>query len=329
MKPSFHMRLLNGPFGDPTLYVRLLREYRAILFDSGFTPHLSPRDILKISDIFVSHTHVDHFIGFDSILRLHLMKKGPLRLYGPLGFLNCLEGKLKGYTWNIIGDYPLIIEAVEVNEKTLTKATFKAENSFKCEDIVSMPFDGILMQDSFFRVRAAILDHQIPCLAFSLEEDYHININKAKLNELNLPVGAWLGEFKKAIRESQRPGYKSSELISFDIGGRVFKLNELMEIVTITKGQKLSYVVDVVGSEKNVREIIRLARGSDVLFIEAYFLDRDRERAERRYHLTARQAGRIAKEAGVGKIIPFHFSPKYMANPQEIMKEAEEGFRGE
>jgi len=328
MKPSFHTRLLNNPFDDPGLYVRLLREGRAMLFDSGFTTSLSNRDILKISDIFISHTHVDHFLGFDSILRLHLMKEKPLRIYGPQGFIDCLQGKLKGYTWNIIGGYPLIIEAVEVNEKAMTKAVFKAGNSFRCDDMVSMPFDGILMKDSFFNVRAVILDHQISCLAFSLEEDYHININKAKLSELNLPVGQWLGELKRAIRESYRLQPQNSELTSFKVDNRVFKLKELTEIATITKGQKLSYVVDAIGSEENIMKIVRLVRGSDILFIEAYFLDRDRERARERYHLTAREAGRIAREAGVGKMIPFHFSPKYIDNPEEILKEAEEEFRG-
>lgn len=328
MKPSFHARLLNGPFEDPGLYVRLLREGRAMLFDSGFTTSLSPRDALKISDIFISHTHVDHFIGFDSILRLYLIKEGPLRLYGPQGFLSCIEGKLKGYTWNIIGDYPLIIEVVEVNERALTKGIFKAGNSFKCEDIVSVPFDSLLLRDEFFKVRVAILDHQIPCLAFSLEEDYHININKVKLNELNLPVGPWLGELKKAIR-AKNSELTSSEIRSeFEIRGRGFRLKELMEIVTITKGQKVSYVVDAIGSEDNRRRIIEIVRGSDTLFIEAYFLDRDRDRAKKRYHLTAKEAGRLAKEAGVVKMVPFHFSPKYMDNPEEIVKEAEEEFKG-
>ena len=95
MKPSFHVRQLNGPFDDPGLYVRFIRESRALMFDLGFTTSLTPRDILKISDIFVSHTHVDHFIGFDTILRISLKKEKPLRLYGPKGFIDCVEGKLR------------------------------------------------------------------------------------------------------------------------------------------------------------------------------------------------------------------------------------------
>ncbi len=320
MKPSFHTRLLNNPFEDPGLYVRFLREGRALLFDLGFTTSLSVRDALKISGIFVSHTHIDHFIGFDNILRLHLKKENPLRLYGPEGFVEHIEGKLKSYTWNLIGDYPLVIEVSEVNEKMITKAVFKAENSFKRKELGTVPFNGILIKDSFFKISATVLNHQIPCLAFCLEEDYHINIDKAKLNSLNLPVGPWLGELKNAIRKN------ISDSV-FRINGKEFTLAELKDIASITRGQKLSYVVDVLGSEENIKRIVDLVKGSDVLYIEAYFLERDRERAKERYHLTAKEAGRVASEAGIRKLVVFHFSPKYIDAPEELEKEAEEGFR--
>lgn len=320
MKPSFHTRLLNSPFDDPCLYVRLLRESRALLFDTGFTVNLAPRDILKISDIFVSHTHVDHFIGFDNILRVSLKKEIPLRLYGPEGFINKVEGKLKGYSWNLIGEYPLIIEVSEITENTIKKTVFKSENSFNRKDLDTTPFEGIILKDSFFRVSAAVLDHQIPCLAFSLEEDYHINIDKVKLKQLNLPVGPWLSKLKKAIRE-----HALNDTIT--IGDRKFTFAELKDIANITKGQKLSYVADILGSEENIRKVVEMVKGSDILFIEAYFLDRDKDRAKERYHLTAKQAGRIAREGCIERLVVFHFSPKYMDIPQEVVKEAEEEFR--
>jgi len=320
MKPSFHARLLNSPFEDPALYVRLLREGRALLFDLGFTTRLSTRDILKITDIFVSHAHIDHFIGFDGILRVQLKKENHLRLYGPEGFIDCIEGKLRGYAWNLIGDYPLIIEASEVTEDTIKKAVFKAGNSFKREDVETAPFDGVLLKDSLFKVSAVILDHRIACLAFSLEEDYHINIDKVKLKRLNLPVGPWLREFKMAIRQNRTD-------TTFTVRGETFTFSKLKDIANITKGQKLSYVVDVLGSRENIKKIIKLVKDSDVLYIEAYFLEKDRERARERYHLTAREAGRIAREAGVGRLEVFHFSPKYINTPHELLKEAEEEFR--
>jgi ribonuclease Z len=319
MKPSLHARLVNSPFEDPCLYVRLLRERRAFLFDAGFTTNLSAGDILKVRDIFISHTHIDHFIGFDSILRLHLRREGPLRLYGPEGFIDCVQGKLGGYTWNLISEYPLVIEVSEIHGKSVMKAIFRTEDAFMRKDLGESLFDGILLRDSFITVSGVVVDHQIPSLAFSIEEDYHINIDKSKLSEMKLSVGPWLGELKTAIRENRRDSI-------FMINGKRFAFSELKEIAYITRGQKISYVVDMLGSEDNLNRIAGLVKNSDVLYIETYFSDEDKERARDRYHLTAREAGRIAREAGVGRLEVFHFSPRYSSAPRALSVEAEEEF---
>lgn len=319
MKSIFHSRLTNEPFEDPGLYVRLFREGRALLFDPGFTTSLSARDIFKISDVFVSHTHIDHFIGFDNILRLHLKKETPLNLYGPEGFIDKVEGKLKGYTWNLIDEYPLSLNVFELSERNKKKAAFRSVNYFNREDIENELFNGVVKRDSFFTVSAAVLDHQVPCLAFSLKEDYHINIDKVKLEQMKLPVGPWLSELKEAIRNDDKAAV-------FRVEGKKLSLSDTEEFVMITEGQRISYVVDALGSEENIKKIIELVKDSDILYIETYFMDRDKERANNRYHLTAREAGMIAREANVDMMIPLHISPKYMDDPDEVIQEAMEEF---
>lgn len=319
MKSSFHTRLINGPFDDPGLYVRLFREGRAILFDTGFTTSLSARDILKITDLFVSHTHIDHFIGFDNILRIHLKKETPLNLYGPEGFIGRAEGKLNGYTWNLIEEYPLALNVFEVHEKTVKHAAFRSVNRFMREDLGSRQFDGTVTSGPFCKVSAAILDHRIPCLAYSIKEDYHINIDKAKLQKMKLPVGPWLNKLKHAIRNNDKGAV-------FDVDGRRLSFDDAGEFVIITKGQKVSYVVDALGSDENIKKIIELVNGSDILYIETYFLDEDKDRAQSSCHLTAKEAGRIAREAGVDRFVPLHFSPKYMDRPEALLMEAVEEF---
>jgi len=68
----FNARLVNDPFGDPALYLDLRYRREALLFDLGDIQELAPRMILKIDHIFVTHTHMDHFIGFDHLLRICL-----------------------------------------------------------------------------------------------------------------------------------------------------------------------------------------------------------------------------------------------------------------
>jgi ribonuclease Z len=320
MKPSFHSKLLNGPFEDPGIYIRLLREGRALMFDLGSTLNLSPRDILKITDIFVTHSHIDHFIGFDNVLRVSLKRESPLRIYGPKGFIDCVKGKLESYTWNLISDYPLRIDVSEVTETSIKKAAFRAKNRFRPEDSGIEPFNGTLLEDPLFKVSAEILDHQIPCLAFSIKENYHINIDKAKLSRLNLPVGPWLGELKSAIREKRTED-------TFKIEGNTFTYSELRGIAGITEGQKISYVVDVIGSTGNKKKIIELVKGSDILYIETFFLQEDIDRAKNRYHLTAKEAGSIAREANVGRMEAIHFSSRYMGKAERLVREAEEEFK--
>lgn len=316
MKPTFHHKLLGGPFEDPCLYVRLLWEKRALMFDLGTITKLNAGEILKITDIFVTHTHIDHFIGFDTVLRALLRRERPLNVYGPSNIIECVEGKLKGYSWNLIKEYPLRIEVFGITHDTIEHASFYAENCFSKKQRESKPFSGIALKDLSFKVKAVCLKHDIDCLGFSMEEDFHINIDKVRLLALGLPVGAWLSDLKKAIRQA------SPDNKEFVINGKSYSLGDIKNLTIINKGQKVSYIVDASPSEDNIKKIIELALGSDTLYSEAYFLDSDRQRAVERNHLTARLAGYIAKEAGVKNLTVMHFSPKYIRTPDAPIEEA-------
>lgn len=321
MKPTFIHRLINGPFEDPSLFVRILREKRAFLFDIGSLYRLTPGDLQKITDVFVTHTHIDHFIGFDTLLRALLRREAPLRVYGPANIADCIEGKLKGYTWNLIKEYPLKIKVFSITDKKIFSSSFHSENRFeRTRDGVST-FDWIILQEPLLIVKAIQLDHQVPCISFSLEEDYHINIDKAALTEKGLPVGPWLSELKNAIRENR------SGDTEFIISNKTYNLDALKEITTITKGQKISYVTDASLTDDNINKIIELVHDSDTLYCEAYFLEKDRDRALERSHLTAKTAGKIARQAGVKDLVVMHFSPKYKKESETPEDEAMREFR--
>src|SRR5450759_1947688 len=100
MRPIITPELVNGPFGDPALYLDFRFERRAMLFDMGDLAALPPKKILRLSDVFVSQTHMDQFAGFDRVLRICLGRDTALRLYGPPGFLDHVGHKLAAYTWN-------------------------------------------------------------------------------------------------------------------------------------------------------------------------------------------------------------------------------------
>jgi ribonuclease Z len=322
MKPSFHASAVNGPFQDPSIFIRIIRENRAMLFDAGDIGTLSPGSLLKITEVFISHTHIDHFIGFDMLLRAVLRREVPLKIFGPANIISCVEGKLKGYTWNLIRDYPLEIEVFEVRGPMLSHASFHAAHSFQRVDNPDREFNGTLIEDPLFTIKGLELSHQIPVMAYSLQEAFHINIDKAALGGLGLPVGAWLSTFKKAIRAG------APDTTVIDVSGRPYSMAELMQVARITRGQKVSFVTDIAPVDENIEKAVRFVSGSDVLFCEAYFLERDRDRAYERHHLTAALAGRIAREANAGSLELIHFSPKYTHCMDEVYDEAMREFRG-
>ena len=108
---------------------------------------------------------------------------------------------------------------------------------------------------------------------------------------------------------------------------RRFTLGGLaQEIARISPGQKISYITDVIGSPENREKIYDLAREADHLYIEAAFLDADRHRARKKYHLTAGEAGDIARNAGAKRFTLFHFSPRYREPVNVFEEEAKAAF---
>ena len=331
MRPSFFPRLVNGPFDDPGLFIPFLLEKRAIIFDLGDIHSLSSRDILKTSHVFITHAHMDHFVGFDRLLRLFLGREQHLYLYGPEGFLENVEGKLAGYSWNLVKHYSnlLALHVTEVNPHHLITKDYLCQNRFiPASKAVKQPFNNILHKESALSISAEILDHSIPCLGFTIEERFHVNIRKESVSNLGLEIGPWLGEFKQALFNNKDPdsefevkyGKNNPKKKRFVLGDLASK------IALITPGQKVSYIVDVMYSKSNVEKIIELAKDADQLFIEAAFLEKDREIAEKKCHLTARQAGSIAGKARVKQFTPFHFSPRYKGQEHLLKKEAREAY---
>jgi len=80
MRPLFHPNLVNGRHGDLTVYVETLFETRSLLFNLREIFSVSPRKMRRIDQVFVSHEHVDHFIGFDHLLRLLVGHKKSVQL---------------------------------------------------------------------------------------------------------------------------------------------------------------------------------------------------------------------------------------------------------
>jgi ribonuclease Z len=318
--------LVNEPFSDPGLLIDFRFGRRALLFDLGDLTPLSPRQLLRVSHAFVSHTHMDHFSGFDRLLRVCLHRTRPLHVVGPAGFADQVEHKLRAYTLNLLGEHPFdfVITAAEFNGEEFDRMReFRARESFRRREVLPTRLSpGTLLDEDEFQIKGVVLDHGTPCLAFAFEEKLRVNVWSDGLKSLQLGVGPWLNEAKRAVRLGAPDN--SEIIIRHDLSIPLGVLKQ--HAFRTAPGQKISYVVDAAYHDQNVDRIIALARGADQLFIEAAFLDSDAEIAAQRRHLTARQAGDIAKRAGVSRFVPFHFSARYREQEGRIRSEAERAF---
>ena len=74
--------------------------------------------------------------------------------------------------------------------------------------------------------------------------------------------------------------------------------------------------------------LIALARGADDLIHEATFLHDEAARAAADGHTTGYQAGEVARQAGVKRLILCHFSASLYGREEELRREAAQSFGG-
>ncbi len=314
-------RLVNEPFSDPGVYLDFRFGRRAILFDLGDVGALSSRELLRVSHVFVSHTHVDHIAGFDRLFRLCLHRPSPLTLIGPPGFTIQVEHRIRSFTWNLLDENSVdfCICAMDYDGSRLVKAAeFHAREAFSRRDMEPPTFpEGVAWREEEFRVESVALDHGIPSLAFALREVLQVNVWRGVLSEMGLSPGPWLNEAKRAVRL----GLPDDHLVAVPCEGSICLGDLKARALRVAPGQAVAYVTDAAPHAENRAKILRLARNADQLFIEAVFLERDRSLALASHHLTAQEAGAVAREAGVRHVTPFHHSARYLSEPDVLKKE--------
>ncbi|NUZ06003.1 ribonuclease Z [Piscinibacter koreensis] len=337
MRTTLDVRLLDPTGNEPGLVVDLRDERRALLFDLGEIERLAPRVLLRASHAFVTHTHMDHFAGFDHWLALALGRVPHFVLWGGPGFVDQLEHKLRAYTWNVVHRYEvaMTIEAHSFEaDGTRRHARFTSVDRFARGDFeVEAPSsdDRVLLGEPLFDVRASLVDHEMPVLAFAIDEKAQVRVAADRIAARGLATGAWLRTLKDAVLAGASDDTPIDVEWS-DRGGRHaerFNVGELRPLVLDTvPGRRIGYVTDLRFTPDNVERLVALLEGADLLFIESVFLDADRDHAARKNHLTAPQAGTIARRIGARKVVPFHFSPRYRGREAELRAEVAAAWGG-
>ena len=147
----------------------------------------------------------------------------------------------------------------------------------------------VLADLASFRLEAMALDHPVPAIGYRLAEPGGRRMLPARLAAAGI-AGPAVGVL---IREG-----------AVRAGGRLVTVEQMSEA---RRGQRFAFVMDT----RLCDAAFALADRADLLVIEATFADADQALAREYGHLTAGQAGRIAAEAGVRRLVLTHFSQRY------------------
>jgi ribonuclease Z len=310
------LRLVNGVFGDPLLEVRVHGMRRRLLFDLGEASGLSARELHGVSDVFITHAHIDHIAGFLSLLRSRIgVPLPPCRIFGPPGVADHISGFVSGIRWDRIDDEGPIFLVGDIDEDHI--AWHRIQPGKPRETIEPQAISGGRLQDEpGFTVRCIRLDHGIPVLSFAIELSGQRHIRQNQLDALGLEPGPWVGELLThlAAGETDAPVTVAPD--------RQLAVRELAgHLVHESPGTRIVYATDFADTPVNRSALAAHAREADWFFCEATFRREDRRLAATTHHLTTTACGEIAVGARVKHLVPFHFSKRYIRNLAEVYGE--------
>lgn len=316
------IRLLNGSTGDPVLYIDYPGRNDALLFDAGDNASLAMARLADLEAVFITHHHVDHFIGFDRIVRANIDRDKTLKVYGPKGTISKLYNRIKSYEYPYFPFQKIVLDIHELLEHRIRSARLECTQRFPRPKIDESAWaEPLIYENDVLKVEAVHVDHTVPCLAFALVEKSSPMLDEARLATSAIPRGAWIGETLKRLRQGAPP----ETLIRVDGGPQT--LGALSEACfTASPETRIAYVTDTAWSESVQPALLQLATGARRLYCDSFYAQEHLRQAETHRHMTAVQAAEFARAAGVQELVLIHFSGRYEGRYDQLVDEARPQF---
>ena len=149
--------------------------------------------------------------------------------------------------------------------------------------------EGVVHDDGKFKIEAYYLEHGVDNLGWRITEPDVTKFHPERLKSS--------GVRGPLVKELEREGF-------VNIDGKIIKLED---VSWVRHGDVLAVVIDT----RYCQSAIEIARDAKVLICESTYLDSEKDLAYKHFHLTAKEAGQIAKEANAQQLILTHFSARY------------------
>jgi ribonuclease Z len=316
----------SGLLDDPLLLVRIRPTGRSLLFDCGQLHHLAKRTLRSIDAVFVSHAHMDHFMGLDHLIRHTHVSPRPLDLYGPPGIATRVGSKLAGYDWNLAEAWWRDVHVHEVHEDCIDHHRFAGSSGFTGERLGSRPRSGsTIYAGPFVTIAAQLCDHGLPVLVFRLTEKEMFTIEPGRLNAAGLVPGPWLQTLKRTWKCGTL-GTEPLEVVrTTENGPQSVQVPDTAglyaQLCAERPAASIGYVTDVGNTTGNHARLRDFLAGISLLCCESTFLAADVAKARASHHLCSSDVNQLAADLRPRALLPMHLSKAYVHRPYDLYKE--------
>jgi ribonuclease Z len=150
--------------------------------------------------------------------------------------------------------------------------------------------------------------HKIASCGWALVEDARPGrFHPERAAALGVPYGPAYGELQRGRSVTLE-------------GGRVVAPADVLE------APRRGRTVVVSGDTRPCAATVEAARGADLLVHDSTFGDAEAARAAETMHATAREAARVAREAGVARLVLTHLSTRYDRDTAPLLEQARQEF---
>ncbi|QXE89590.1 ribonuclease Z [Geomonas subterranea] len=322
LEPTF----FAGLFDDPLLLVRVRPTGRALLFDCGKMHHLAKRVYTSIDAIFISHAHMDHFMGMDSVIRHSHASPRTIDVFGPPGLAGRMANKFACYDWNLADTFWGNFRVNEVGANgRVTSTLYNGPEAFAATSEGER--NGVLYGNRHLTVTATQCEHHIPVMAYRIDEGAAFVLDDHRMAVEGVRKGAWLKDMEKLFHD----GVMERNPVRYpcEIGGSVEERLEpdaaalYQRIRKFEEPASIGYVTDVGYSGENLEQLAGLLEGVTLLVCECAFLASEQKKAELSRHLCTTQFNKLLERLRPRYVLPMHFSKTYQRGSAPLYEEIE------